>query len=549
MHRFLFAPSSIFSDEKRGDGDDDDDNLGKGKDTDTDDEEVLLVVAAEKRGPKKAFVLSPPLTTTTKESGGGAQSWIRTLFFVAAFLCFVLFYEETLAVRKTLRAQLTTFGGGGRGAASVSEDRRRSRRSAAVPGRDSPSSFLGANISSPRISSASLRRHFVSGEDRDGFFFRFFEKNFQDVEKFANEKLSRERMRAAVRRDSRKLALYALRRNTNNPSAFEWVRLEGQTQWWSTNDFHEFMRDKVTEIGQKYLPDDFKEMWFLINCFDEPLMMGECPKQQQLSNLHGVIQKRTSPFSFIGDGVVVWSMAKVDGCHDDFLFPFPDYFGHFKNYIRQDGERKKGGASSILNATERSSWEQFQLRKDPSWDERSNDIKFRGSSTGSTTPETNLRNRVIKDLINEPGFDVGFTEFVQGFPQAHDLAKPRMGDGDFGKNKVLLDIDGNSHSFNRQLVIARAGSAMLRVNVFDDWFSRGLEDGEFSFTVNPENVLAEARAFRDDKLLGGKEGELEDVRQSAMALQDLAQWLDESVGVRYMGEMIKRYVKAMPLVD
>jgi hypothetical protein len=542
MHRFFFASSSISSDEKRGDGDDE--NLGKGKE-DT-DEEVLLVVA-EKHGPKKTFVLSP--LTTTKESVGGAQSWIRTFFFVAAFLCFVLFYEETLAVRKTLRAQMTTFGGGRRGAASVAEDRHRSRRSAAVLGRDSPSSSLGANISSPPISSASLRRHFVSGEDQDGFFFRFFEKNFQDVEKFANEKLSRERMRAAVRRDSRKLALYALRRNTDNPSAFEWVRLEGQTQWWSTNGFHEFMRDKVTEIGQKYLPDDFKEMWFLINCFDEPLMMGECPKEEQLYNLHGLIQRRTSPFSFIGDGVVVWSMAKVDGCHDDFLFPFPDYFGHFKNYIRQDGERKKGGASSILNATERSSWEQFQLRKDPSWDERLNDIKFRGSSTGSRTPETNLRNRVIKDLINEPGFDVGFTDFIQGFPQAHHLAKPRMGDGDFGKNKVLLDIDGNSHSFNRQLVIARAGSAMLRVNVFNDWFSRGLEDGEFSFTVNPENVLAEARAFRDDKLLGGKEGELEDVRQSAMALQDLAQWLDESVGVRYMGEMIKRYVKAMTLVD
>lgn len=545
MHRFLFAPSSIFAEKKRGDGDDDDGLLlGKGKEDY--DEEV-----AERHGPKKAFV--SPLTTT-KESGGGAQSWIRTVFFVAAFLCFVLFYEETLAVRKTLRAQMTTFGGGGRGAASVAEDRRRSRRSAAVPGRDSSSSSsLGANvsssISSPPISSAPLRRHFVSGEDRDGFFFRFFEKNFQDVEKFANEKLSRERMRAAVRRDSRKLALYALRRNTNNPSAFEWVRLEGQTQWWSTNGFHEFMRDKVTEIGQKYLPDDFKEMWFLINCFDEPLMMGECPKQQQLSNLHGLIQRRTSPFSFSGDGVVVWSMAKVDDCHDDLLFPFPDYFGHIKNYITQDTDRNKGGASSILNATERSSWEQFQLRKDPSWDERSNDIKFRGSSTGSRTPETNLRNRVIKDLINEPGFDVGFTDFIQGFPQTHHLAKPRMGEGDFGKNKVLLDIDGNSHSFNRQLVIARAGSAMLRVNVFNDWFSRGLEDGEFSFTVNPENVLTEARAFRDDKLLGGKEGELEDVRQSAMALQDLAQWLDESVGVRYMGEMIKRYVNAMTLVD
>ncbi|CAL6328004.1 unnamed protein product [Bathycoccus prasinos] len=556
-HRFLFAGSSTISAaEQGGDGDDDDDNgllLGKGKEDDEHEEVLLGVVVAEKHRPKKAFV--SPLTMTTKESGGGAQSWIRTLFFVAAFLCFVLFYEETLAVRKTLRAQMTTFGSGGRGA-SVAEDRSRSRRSAVVPRRDSSSSSLGANISSPisspPISSASLRRHFVSGEDRDGFFHRFFEKNFQDVEKFGqNEKLSRERMRAAVRRDSRKLALYALRRNTNNPSksVFEWVRLEGQTQWWSTNGFHEFMRDKVADIGQKYLQDDFKETWFLINCFDEPLMMGECPKQQQLSNLHGLIQRRTSPFSFSGDGVVVWSMAKVDGCHDDLLFPFPDYFRHAKNYITKDADRNKGGVSSILNATERSSWEQFQLRKDPSWDERSNDIKFRGSSTGSRTPETNLRNRVIKDLINEPGFDVGFTDFIQGFPHAHDLAKPRMGDGDFGKNKVLLDIDGNSHSFNRQLVIARAGSAMLRINVFNDWFSRGLEDGEFSFTVNPENVLAEARAFRDDKLLGGKEGELEDVRQSAMALQDLAQWLDESVGVRYMGQMIKRYVNAMTLVD
>ena len=110
MHRFLFAPSSIFAEKKRGDGDDDDGLLlGKGKEDY--DEEV-----AEKHGPKKAFV--SPLTTT-KESGGSAQSWIRTVFFVAAFLCFVLFYEETLAVRKTLRAQMTTFGGGGRGAAAA----------------------------------------------------------------------------------------------------------------------------------------------------------------------------------------------------------------------------------------------------------------------------------------------------------------------------------------------------------------------------------------------------------------------------------------------
>ena len=307
MHRFLessidFARSQSSDPPKSGDDD------------------VLLVVALGEKHPtkKKAFVSPATIQTLTMKkkesssSGHFAQSsWIRTLFLAVAFVCFALFYEETLAVRKTLRAQMTTFGvrGGLRRGANISP----------------PSSSPPPPSPPPPISSStsSLRRHFVSGEDRDGFFYRFFEKNFQDVEKFENEKLSRERMRAAVRRDSRKLALYALRRNINNPgkSVFEWVRLEGQTQWWSTNGFHEFMRDKVTEIGQKYLQDDFKEMWFLINCFDEPLMMGECPKQQQLSNLHGLIQRRTSPFSFSGDGVVVWSMAKVDGCHDDLLFP------------------------------------------------------------------------------------------------------------------------------------------------------------------------------------------------------------------------------------
>ena len=118
-------------------------------------------------------------TMKKKESSSGAQSWIRTLLLAAAFVCFALFYEETLAVRKTLRAQMMTFGGsGGRGAASTPKSRDSSSSSSSSP-------------PPPISSTASLRRHFVSGEDRDGFFYRFFEKNFQDVEKFANEKLSR----------------------------------------------------------------------------------------------------------------------------------------------------------------------------------------------------------------------------------------------------------------------------------------------------------------------------------------------------------------------
>ena len=176
MHRFLessidFARSQSSAPPKSGDDDD-----------------VLLVVALGEKHPtkKKAFVSPATIQTLTMKkkesssSGHFAQSsWIRTLFLAVAFVCFALFYEETLAVRKTLRAQMMTFGGsGGRGAASTPKSRDSSSSSSSSP-------------PPPISSTASLRRHFVSGEDRDGFFYRFFEKNFQDVEKFANEKLSR----------------------------------------------------------------------------------------------------------------------------------------------------------------------------------------------------------------------------------------------------------------------------------------------------------------------------------------------------------------------
>jgi len=42
--------------------------------------------------------------------------------------------------------------------------------------------------------------------------------------------------------------------------------------------------------------------------------------------------------------------------------------------------------------------------------------------------------------------------------------------------RYALDIDGNAHSFNRPLAIARAGCTLLRVSVFTDLFNEGLLD-------------------------------------------------------------------------
>ena len=68
--------------------------------------------------------------------------------------------------------------------------------------------------------------------------------------------------------------------------------------------------------------------------------------------------------------------------------------------------------------------------------------------------------------------------------------------GDFRKFKFLMDIDGNAHSFNRQLLIAQSKAVMVRVNVFTDWIADGVMDEEFCHTIDPSDVLRSARAVR-----------------------------------------------------
>jgi hypothetical protein len=49
---------------------------------------------------------------------------------------------------------------------------------------------------------------------------------------------------------------------------------------------------------------------------------------------------------------------------------------------------------------------------------------------------------------------------------------------------TLLDIDGNAHSFNRQVLIALSRSVMIRVNVFTDLIANGILNGEFCHDVD-----------------------------------------------------------------
>ena len=143
----------------------------------------------------------------------------------------------------------------------------------------------------------------------------------------------------------------------------------------------------------------------------------------------------------------------MNGCHGDILFPFPDYFAHVKSHD------DKENVLSLLTEADNDETASYWMR------DRLDTVAFRGSTTGFGDAHTNLRARIIRMLLNESGFDVGFTKAIQGFQQssASELFKPNAMTGkDFEKYKYLLDIDGNAHSFNRQVLIGLSRSVMIK---------------------------------------------------------------------------------------
>ena len=136
---------------------------------------------------------------------------------------------------------------------------------------------------------------------------------------------------------------------------------------------------------------------------------------------------------------------------------------------------------------------------------------------------------------------------IQGFQQswAPRLFKDKMSGGDFCNFKAIMDIDGNAHSFNRQLLIAEAGAVMVRVNVFTDWFAEGVQNDEFCFAVDPSDVLNTSRRIRDSLIR-------DPVRavDTAEAFTRLARWVvQDDVVIQYLRQAFNHYVAAVHFIE
>ena len=375
-----------------------------------------------------------------------------------------------------------------------------------MPSREAVTSFDdGSNARATRETFA---------RDKEAFYRAFFADAMKDIDAYKGATVSKVNMIDVVRRGEPKLSLYMLKRTS--ATTFSWTPIAGTRSFWSTNDLHGYIREHVNEIAQD-LPSSFNEAYFIINNFDEPQLLGKCPDLQELARLHGNIIPGVVKE---GDNVPVWSMSTVRGCFKDLLIPFPDWVGHTK--------KKRPETSK-------------------SWNEREEKITFRGSTTGMGDAQTNMRARSIAILADEPGFDVGFTAVIQGFnsESVSKFMKPQMQKAEFDNYRFLLDIDGNAHSFHRQLLVAEARAALVRINVFTDFIAGGLIEGEFCYDIDPKNVLISARTVRDKVI-----GDLKASETVANALNELIYWMIENdVTTRYLRDMFTRYVAAVKFTE
>ena len=113
-----------------------------------------------------------------------------------------------------------------------------------------------------------------------------------------------------------------------------------------------------------------QKAYFVINGFDEPAVIGECPDFTSLTQQHPNAKFRLIDST---ESVPVWSMSKIRGCHADLLIPNPDIFAQFA--------RESEAKSHHLP-----------------WIQRADKVVFRGSSTGMGTSDSNLRVRVSHDI-------------------------------------------------------------------------------------------------------------------------------------------------------
>lgn len=141
-----------------------------------------------------------------------------------------------------------------------------------------------------------------------------------------------------------------------------------------------------------------------------------------------------------------WAPAVIPGCHSDFLYPFDE----------------------ICAAEE-------LVHVDIPFQDRLNQLIWRGSSTGGGTNVTNHRIRAVR-YLKTFGYDVGISNFIQGIPDQADLGGDFIDIKEWNNFKVILDIGGNSYS-KRLTLLAQLKSAVIILNEYTDIFSETLENG------------------------------------------------------------------------
>lgn len=352
----------------------------------------------------------------------------------------------------------------------------------------------------------------------EGCALQYFRKALSDVQNIARQgvtNVSLAQLRKVVQKSPQKLGLYVLTKHEDTGVA-KWTHDSGQgMNFWATKPFHQFMTRRVEDVASR-LPQAQK-VYFVINGFDEPAVSGECQNMSELSALHpnvreGIVDRR--------ERIPVWSMSKVRDCHMDLLFPHPDLFAKF-------------GRTAELAVSK-------------PWTQRKDMVVFRGSTTGMGNIDTNLRVRVTRDLVNTSGFDVGIHAAIQTINKDSitGLMKPKMEASELSSYRYALDIDGNAHSFNRPLAIARAGCTLLRVNVFTDLFDEGLLNGIHAFDIDPSKVKLDA-----SRLLNELRDTPIKAQTAATLLSETHRWLSEDVIMAYMREAITQYSSAVHFID
>ena len=122
---------------------------------------------------------------------------------------------------------------------------------------------------------------------------QFFKNALQDMKNFTSDgpvNISVRNMRQIVQKWPQRLGLFQLLKHDGDDNA-SWEHVIGQGKsFWSTKPFHDFMSRHASRFSQGLTAG--QRVYFVVNGFDEPAVLGKCPNLSDLAKLHPNVRKR-----------------------------------------------------------------------------------------------------------------------------------------------------------------------------------------------------------------------------------------------------------------